>query len=333
MLKNKFFKKLITLALVASMLASMVACGNKDTDAPNTDTSTSVSQSTSNEVESPKDETISSPENKKPEDNKTSSASSSTTTQKPKPVEIPKETRTPEQIQKDILTSMVNFKNKYNKDVVGYLYFPNTKINDVVLQGKDNDYYLKRDKYGNSQKNGTAYFADFRANLTAGKPLSKNTTIYAHSINDNKDGENFSQLKKLTDFDFAKDNQFIYFSTPEKGMVWQIFAAFYVKVGDADYLAKNPQYNYIDPNFSNENMMKVINMAKAGSLYNYNVDVNTKDNILTLSTCTYHFDKEWKFPNDYRFVVMAKLLPDGAKQTPAQITKNENVVMPGKMYR
>ncbi len=255
---------------------------------------------------------------------------SSTSESSSKSEVIPKETRTHDEIQKAILADMVKFKNNYNPDTVGYLYMPGTRINDVVVKGETNETYINLDKYKKQpNKNNFSYFADYRNTFGTKKDLSKNTVIYAHSINDNPTGDYFSQLKKLLDIDFAKENQFIYFSTPESGMLWQIFAVYYVKVDQATIDA-NPGANYIEPNPKAEHFNQILSTARKGSVHNYDVSVAANDKILTLSTCTYIFDKVFVYPNDYRLVVMAKLVDKDTK--PAKVTPNTQVVYPGKIY-
>ena len=46
------------------------------------------------------------------------------------------------------------------------------------------------------------------------------------------------------------------------------------------------------------------------SLYDYGITVGPGDKILTLSTCTVKYGAQ---DNDHRFVVMARLLPEGAE--------------------
>lgn len=185
-----------------------------------------------------------------------------------------------------------------NEDTVGWIRIPGTTVDDAVLQAKDNDYYLrlnedkKYDIYG-------CYFADYGANLGSGRDgLSKNTIIYGHSdLKDNKDGKKFSQLFKYTELDFVKENPYIYFSTPESDMVWQVFAVFYTHI----------KFNYIQPNPSDEEFQKILDEAKSKSEFIIDTPVTTDDKILTLSTCTVDYNPADH--DNYRLVVMAKLLP------------------------
>lgn len=187
---------------------------------------------------------------------------------------------------------------KRNADTKGWLYIPNTEIDDAILQGKDNEYYLRLTEDKQYSIFG-CYFADFRCKLDTRDNLSKNTIIYGHSdYKDNPEGKKFSQLYHYAkDIDFVRNNPYVYFSTTEDDLVWQVFAVFYTRV-DFNYIQDNPS----DPEFKN-----IISEAKARSEYIIDVPVDENDKILTLSTCTGLYNAADK--DNYRMVVMAKLLP------------------------
>ena len=79
-------------------------------------------------------------------------------------------------------------------------------------------------------------------------------------------------------------------------------------------------YGLLGPNGAGKStLMNIITEAKQRSEYVYDVDVTGEDKILTLSTCSYKYDKR----NDVRFVVMAKLLDEGeALQKTVQLKEN-----------
>ena len=57
-------------------------------------------------------------------------------------------------------------------------------------------------------------------------------------------------------------------------------------------------------------MDQLAKAAQEKSLYDYGITVGPGDKILTLSTCTVKYGAQ---DNDHRFVVMARLLPEGAE--------------------
>ncbi len=328
---NKIFKRTLSIVMICVMLISSVACGknDEDTSIDLNSGSTSISETTSTSESQSESQSENSEVTSETSQSFTSSVPSHPSQNKdqPTPDNVIKATN-PKEIQTEMSKKMVEFDKKMNQEkkkksnMVGYLHIPNTTISDVVVQSTDNDYYLRRNIYQEENFNG-CYFADFRNKFYAKTSLSKNTVLYGHSMDDSEHGIKFGQLKKYINLDFAKNNQFIYFSTPTREMVWQIFAVFYTKT-DFDYIRTNPD---------DETMLGIINHARKGSLHNYeDVVVTTKDNILTLSTCTYKFAPKFEYPNDYRYVVMAKLLPQGSTPTPSKVSANPNPVLPGKIY-
>ncbi len=192
-----------------------------------------------------------------------------------------------------------------NSDTIGWIKIPNTDIDDAVIQYIDNDYYLRLDEDKNYDIFG-CYWADYNCILDLGREdLSPNTIIYGHSdYRDNPEGKRFSQLFHYTDLEFLKKNPYIYFSTGDDEMVWQIFAVFYTRIN----------FNYIQANPSKEVMEEIIKEAKERSEYIIDLDVTGDDKVLTLSTCTGKLEGHL-YPNgdydNYRYVIMAKLLPAG----------------------
>lgn len=203
------------------------------------------------------------------------------------------------------LKSKILEKKEENSDAVGWLIVPGTTINDVVLLNPpgNNDYYTTHDFSRQPDKNG-AYGIDYNYNFCGAskETLFRNTPLYAHNHDDNPDGILFAQLKKFKDPDFAKAHPYVFFSTEEEDMAWEIFAAF-------DATTEIP---YIEPGIhwgAFENLLQTIYDA---SIYDYGITVSDSDKLLTLSTCTFSVDGHESMPitmqNKYRFVIMARLL-------------------------
>lgn len=309
-LSKNSIRRVLSLLLVTVMVLSMAACGDKPVSKPSSDDIIESSNAMPSSESVTSSETSVSSDTTSSSDSSSSSGSSSGSS----PASVPKDTRAPVEIQKELLTKMVAT-HKQNDDTVGYLYVPGTTINEVTVQTVDNDYYLRRNYLGKQDFNG-CYYVDFRANSGSRSALSKNTVIYGHSMDDNPDGTKFSQTKKYLDKGFATENQFIYYSTPESGMVWQVFAVFYT----------NRNHNYNNPNPETAELQNLITDVRKRSLHNFDVPVTANDKILTLSTCTYVYDKN--YPNNYRYVVMAKLLPEGSALTPAKVETNPSPKAP-----
>lgn len=204
------------------------------------------------------------------------------------------------------LTPLVSEKHEINADTVGWLQVPNTTIDDVVVwyPGDKNRYYYRRNFDKKESFNGI-FYADYRCKFDGGAAgLAPNTVIYGHSMSDDPLDKRkmFSPLKFYKDQDFAVENPYIYFSIAETDLVWEVFAVFFATV--------DLPYNHPFPT----DMANIISECTKRSIYTYDVQVSATDKILTLSTCTYSMPdgRGLSYPNDYRYVVMAKLVTDTA---------------------
>ena len=231
------------------------------------------------------------------------------------------------ELQKTMLENTLAMQQK-NKDTIGWLYIDGTTVNDVVVKvnyNDDNKYYLRRNANGENDNDG-CYYADFRCTSGNRSTISKNTVIYNLGRAENAlltdyqnhaNGPKFAQLLKYQDEDFAKTHPYIYYSTIEEDMVWQVFAVFYTDI----------KFDYINPNPADATFNSLIKKAQDLSFYDYDVEVTSNDKILTLSTCTYRLadDTKLHYPNDYRYVVMAKLLPaDAVLEDTVSLTVTKN---------
>ncbi len=214
----------------------------------------------------------------------------------------------------DVLDA-IGYEITQNSDTVGWLYIPDTTINNSVVQSHNNTVYLRQTERKQPDIYG-CYYADYTCNFGPREKLSANTVVYGHSdLKDNPDGLRFSQLFKFTDADFAKKHPVIYFSTPEEYMEWQIFAVYYTDTG----------LDYISTDLDGPSRAALAQQAKDRSIYQYDVAVGESDQFLTLSTCSIKYGAQEK---DQRFVIMAKLLPAGEIPKTVSLTVNQNPVQP-----
>jgi sortase B len=216
------------------------------------------------------------------------------------------------------LTAQVKEKRGLNADSVGWLQVPGTTIDEIVLwyPGDANEFYYRRNFDKRESFNGS-YFADFRCTFNGkAEGLAKNTVIYGHSLSDNPNDPRklFSPLKFFKDEAFAKKTPYIYFSTLEEDLVWEVFAVF-----NADDVIP---YNLPQP----PDFMAIVEQCRKLSLFNYEVPVTKEDKLLTLSTCIYHRPSDGAllgYPNKYRYGVMAKLVTDKSTlKNEARLTVN-----------
>lgn len=175
---------------------------------------------------------------------------------------------------------------KINKDTVAWIKVNNTKIDYPVVQSSDNEYYLNRDFYKKSNVYGWV-FMDFRNKTSI---LDQNTIIYGHQ---DRHGLMFTTLNEALKPSWYKnsDNQIIELNTPNKLYKFKIFSVYIT----------DPVTNYLVTNFNDKDRYtNFLNSLVKKSIYNFGVNVDKDDKILTLSTC-------YDGPNK-RVVVHAKLI-------------------------
>lgn len=207
-----------------------------------------------------------------------------------------------------------------NQDFAGWLTIPNTSIDMPVYQDSNNSYYLKHDNYDTYTKYGTLFMDMYNDPLN----LTRNTTIYGHNF-DNK--LLFDELHNYQDPEFFKQSPVIEFNTLYKDYKWKVIAAFHTNgesEGDNNYL-----FYYIASSFGNNSFMKYYDEIQQRSYIHTGVDVQPTDKVLTLSTCTYFFDRNGALENA-RFVVVARLVRDGESEEVDvnKVTVNDNVRYP-----
>lgn len=188
-----------------------------------------------------------------------------------------------------------------NSDFVGYIKIEGTQIDYPVVQCGDNEYYLTH----NFKKEDEARGAIYMNTECSASPLDFNTVLYGHNW---LDKTMFSQLVKYSDIDFYREHPVINFDTAYDDMQWKIYAVF---ITNADESEDNGYiFNYVYPHLDGENFNGYINEVNKRTLYKTDVDINSNDKILTLSTCSREMDTN-NYRADARIVIVARLVRDG----------------------
>ena len=180
----------------------------------------------------------------------------------------------------------VDFKDlkKTNPDVVGWVKVNGTNINYPFVQANDNKYYLTH-SFNKSYNAAGWVFLDYRNNNTN----NKNTIIYAHGRTDKT---MFGTLRKVLNNGWLNNtnNFVIKISTELENSLWQIFSVYHIPTTS----------DYLKTDFNDDNEFQdFISMIISRSSHNFNTNVTSTDNILTLSTC---------YSNSDKMVVHAKLI-------------------------
>lgn len=173
-----------------------------------------------------------------------------------------------------------------NSDVKGWLYFENEAISYPILQGKDNDAYL-RTTY--DKKSATAG-SIFMEAANASDFSDNHTIIYGHNM---KDLSMFGKLKyyKMDEAYYAEHAYFQIITATEKRR-YRVFAYKEVQEDSILYTV----YSGNNPDFFKfaKNVISSANQCPEGVVVAYD------DHVVTLSTCT---DKD-----ENRFIVCGILV-------------------------
>lgn len=158
---------------------------------------------------------------------------------------------------------------KENKETVGWIQVPNTKINYPVVQSTDNEYYLNHNFYKSYNLAGWI-FMDYRNILNN----DSNIIIYGHN---RLDESMFGTLKKLLKDEYHKSNKYIFFNTKDTISTYEIFSVYTINANDFK----------ANTNFNNDSeYTDYLDNIKNLSIINFNNKVTYKDKIITLYTCS-----------------------------------------------
>ena len=172
-----------------------------------------------------------------------------------------------------------------NSDVAGWLYIPGTVINYPVVQGADNDYYLKHLFNGKYNSSG-CIFLDCGAE---GDFTSMNSVLHGHHM---KNGSMFAGICKYKEQSYFDEHPTAMLLTPEGNYLVKFFAGYVCKT-------TNDAWN---SSFAEEDHQTWLDERVRQSCFDSDVIPTTEDRVLTLSTCSYEF-------KDARFVLHGILVP------------------------
>lgn len=164
-----------------------------------------------------------------------------------------------------------------NSDVIGFIEIPYLDISYPILQGPDNDFYLRRGLNKEYDIAGSIFIDENNySDLN-----DDNTIIYGHHL---EIDSMFTRLHELRDQDFAEDHREIYVTSEDGLREYQIFS---VQGVPAEYDYRTIGFKY------GEEKVNYFNKLKASSEVALETDEFTEDDsIITLSTCEYDYDDQ-----------------------------------------
>lgn len=163
---------------------------------------------------------------------------------------------------------------KINEDTIGWLKVNGTDIEYTVVKTRDNSYYLNHNFEKKYNKAGWI-FADYKNKMDG---ADKNIVIYGHN---RKDNSMFGTLKNIVKEEWYnnEDNYIINFITEKEVQKYEVFSVYQIKTEDY----------YIKTDFTQTEFDSFIDKIKNRSIKNFNIEINSEDTILTLSTCANNY--------------------------------------------
>lgn len=178
-----------------------------------------------------------------------------------------------------------------NEDMVGWLSVPDTVIDYPVMQTPDDEeYYLRRDFFGEKDKNG-CLLLDTDSDL---HKTSNNLLIHGHNM---KSGAMFGTLQKYEDSSYGAAHNHFFLYTKEETREYVLLAVFYSQI----YTKDEKVFKYYDFFQAKDEKQfdDFYQNIKRLSIYDTGAEAKYGDEFLTLSTCAYH-------TQNGRFVVIGK---------------------------
>lgn len=200
-----------------------------------------------------------------------------------------------------------------NKDVIGWITMGDPDdpfVDNVVVQGEDNEFYLDHNLNGEYSKTGTV-FADYREKITA-EHTPANIILYGHNVST---GEYFARLTRYFNYrtqlnyglDWYKKYPTITFNSLYRKSTYKIFAGMLVNTQEED----GEVFYYLrGRKFKNKAAFDdyVANILDRTTFYT-DVDLKYGDNLITLSTCILDYGI------DARWVIFGREVRDGEDPT------------------
>lgn len=179
---------------------------------------------------------------------------------------------TNEKTWKDLIDVDMAGLREQNEDIVGWIYFENEDISYPVLNSGDNTTYLRKAYTGEKVQAGSIFMDGSNSRDFS----DAHTIIYGHNM---KNLSMFGRLKYYEeDSEYITGHEYFQIITENKKYRYKIFS-YKIVAGNSDIYAI---YEKGDQGFEDF----IENVLKKGGYLDNEADINDKDYVITLSTCT-----------------------------------------------
>lgn len=135
-----------------------------------------------------------------------------------------------------------------------------------------------------------------------------------------KNHTRFEQLLSYIYYDFVKENKYIQYTTGDKNYLYKIFSVAMVDDSTLDYVSQN---------YTKKQLEEYIKQSKKDSYFDFDVDVDENDKIVSLITCTRFFGPQ----ANYTFKIDARLMRENEIANDYDVIKNKNYNQIEKILR
>lgn len=123
----------------------------------------------------------------------------------------------------------------------------------------------------------------------------------------------FEELMSFVYYDFAKENKYVQLTLDGNDYLYKIFMVGFIPTSEKVFFP-------VGDNLSSEEMDNFLSQLNKLSIYDYDIDVNNNDDILSLVTCTRFYGLD----DATEFYVVGRRVRGGEKIQDYRVTKNHN---------
>lgn len=210
--------------------------------------------------------------------------------------------------------------DKVKSTVIDYPEDPLKTVGWIQVQGTNIDYpVVHKETFDSYPGHITGY--GWLNNYDPG--VHKHIGISGHNIYnlsskpklESKYFERFESLMSFVYYDFVKDNKYIQLTMDGKEYVYKIFAVSFLSNDEKLVLPLNEDYN-------DKELDDYIKLIKKKSIYDFDVDVNQNDKIISVITCT----RFYGLTDNKDFRIVGRLIRKNEDITNYSVKRNKNYV-------
>lgn len=186
----------------------------------------------------------------------------------------------------------------------------------IRVQGTNIDYPVI---YSDGTVNIQEITEDFTWVLNDIEEVKNKIFVLGHNIRNvsrnpiitDKNHTRFEQLPSFMYLDFIEDNKYVQFTINGKDYLYKIFSV---------SIVKDSELSYQTTSLEKEDLKEYIDKSLKESYYDFDIDVDENDNIITLATCT----RFYGYSPRYTYKIDARMVRNNEKIKNYKVEENNN---------